>query len=109
MIQPPPGYGIAYIDWLAQEIGIAAALSGDEQMAADYYSDPYLGFAKRAGAVPQDATKASHEIERDRYKAVVLGVNYGMGEQTLAARIGCLPFEARELLRQHHAWPAKRR
>ena len=29
LIQPPPGYGVAYIDWSQQEFGIAAALSGD--------------------------------------------------------------------------------
>ena len=29
LIKPPPGYGIAYIDWQQQEFGIAAALSGD--------------------------------------------------------------------------------
>src|SRR5262249_13141241 len=27
LIQPPPGHGIAYIDWAQQEFGIAAALS----------------------------------------------------------------------------------
>ena len=29
LIQPPPGHGLAYIDWSQQEFGIAAALSGD--------------------------------------------------------------------------------
>ena len=32
LIQPPPGYGIAYIDWAQQEFGIAAALSRDPLM-----------------------------------------------------------------------------
>ena len=61
LIKPPPGYAIAYIDWQQQEFGIAAALSGDPAMQAAYRSgDPYLAFAKQAGAVPQDATKATH-------------------------------------------------
>jgi hypothetical protein len=34
LIQPPPGYGVAYIDWSQQEFGIAAALSGDAAMQA---------------------------------------------------------------------------
>jgi DNA polymerase-1 len=56
VIQPPEGYGIAYCDWSQQEFGIAAALSGDENMLDAYFSgDPYLAFAKQAGAVPQDA------------------------------------------------------
>jgi hypothetical protein len=48
LIRPPPGLGIAYVDFSAQEIAIAAALSGDERMLEDYISgDPYIGFAAR--------------------------------------------------------------
>src|SRR5262249_18123849 len=32
LIKPPPGFGVAYIDWSQQEFGIAAALSGDANM-----------------------------------------------------------------------------
>ena len=50
LIKPPPGYGVAYIDWSQQEFGIAAALSEDTAMMAAYESgDPYLAFAKQAG------------------------------------------------------------
>ena len=102
LIQPPPGYGVAYIDWSQQEFGIAAALSGDPLMQAAYQSgDPYLSFAKQAGAVPQDATKASHGDIRELYKACVLGVQYGMGANSLALRIGGPPILARDLLRAH--------
>ena len=53
LIQPPPGYGLAYVDWSQQEFGIAAALSGDANMMAAYQSgDPYLTFARQAGAAP---------------------------------------------------------
>ena len=38
-----------------------------------------------------------------RFKAVVLGVNYGMQEHALAERIGRPVVEARELLRRHRA------
>ena len=38
LIEPPPGCGIAYIDWAQQEFGIAAALSGDPLMMAAYRS-----------------------------------------------------------------------
>ena len=58
LIKPPPGHGLAYIDWSQQEFGIAAALSGDASYARGLSSgDPYLAFAKQAGAVPADATK----------------------------------------------------
>ena len=56
LIRPPEGCGIAYIDFASQEIGIAAALSGDERMADGYLEgDPYLAFAKAARLVPPDA------------------------------------------------------
>jgi DNA polymerase I-like protein with 3'-5' exonuclease and polymerase domains len=102
LIKPPEGYGLAYIDFASQEIGIAAALSGDELMAKGYEDgDPYLSFAKAAKLVPQDATKATHKPIRDRCKSVVLGVNYGMGPDSLALQAGITPAEAKELLRLH--------
>ncbi len=102
LIKPPPERGLAYIDWSSQEVGIAAALSGDFLLMDGYRSgDPYLAFARQIGAVPEGATKATHGPERDRFKAVVLGVNYGMQERTLADRIGRPVIDARELLRRH--------
>jgi DNA polymerase-1 len=60
LIRPAPGYALAYLDWSQQEFGIAAALSQDAAMMIAYSSgDPYLAFAKQAGAVPANATKAS--------------------------------------------------
>ena len=102
MIRPPPGYGIAYIDWAQQEFGIAAALSRDPLMMEAYRSgDPYLAFAKQAGAVPPDATKSTHKAIRDQFKSAALAVNYGMGVEALAQRIGQPPIRVRELLRLH--------
>jgi hypothetical protein len=102
LIQPPPGHGVAYIDWEQQEFGIAAALSGDANMKAAYFSgDPYLAFAKQAGAAPAGATKATHKAAREQFKACVLAVQYGMGEESLAHRIGQPPIQARHLLRLH--------
>lgn len=102
LIRPQPGHGLAYLDWSQQEFGIAAALSGDAAMKAAYASgDPYLEFAKQAGAVPADATKKTHEKERNLFKACVLAVQYGMGEASLAARIGQPVAKARQLLELH--------
>ena len=103
LIQPNRGYGLAYIDWSQQEFGIAAVLSGDEAMIKAYLSgDPYLKFAKQAGAVPQEATKHSHAGIREQYKACVLAVQYGMGAESLATRIGKSVIQSRELLQAHH-------
>jgi DNA polymerase-1 len=102
LIKPPPGHGVAYIDWSQQEFGIAAALSGDPAMLAAYLSgDCYLAFAKQAGAVPADATKDSHPVQRGLFKQCVLAVQYGMGVEGLADRIGQPTVVARDLLRAH--------
>jgi DNA polymerase I len=102
LIKPPAGNAIAYMDWEQQEFGIAAALSADPQMRAAYLSgDPYLTFAKQAGAVPHDATKVTHNQERELFKSCALAVQYGMGEESLARRIGRSRLEARNLLRLH--------
>lgn len=102
LIQPKPGFAIAYIDWSQQEFGIAAALSGDTNMQAAYQSgDPYLEFAKQAGAVPLDATKNSHPNERNQYKQCVLATQYGMGAESLAAKLGQPTLRAKQLLEMH--------
>jgi hypothetical protein len=102
LIKPPPGHGIAYVDWAQQEFGIAAALSEDTAMQAAYQSgDPYLAFAKQAGAVPLDATKATHGPKRELFKQCVLAVLYGMEAESLTLRIAQPPIVARDLLRAH--------
>ncbi|MFO0897586.1 MAG: DNA polymerase [Pirellulales bacterium] len=102
LIRPQPGWAVAYVDWSKQEFAIAAALSGDPAMMDAYTSgDPYLTFAKQAGAVPADATKESHKAERERFKVCALAVQYGMGERSLSQSLGQPEIVARELLRLH--------
>jgi hypothetical protein len=102
LIKPPEGTALAYVDYEQQEFGIAAALSGDEAMGEAYRSgDPYLAFARQAGAVPAGATRATHRQERERFKHCALGVQYGMGARSLAGRLGVPPDQARDLLRLH--------
>ena len=108
LIRPGPGRAIAYVDWSQQEFGIAAALSDDQNMKVAYQSgDPYLAFAKQAGAVPPDATKQSHPQERGQFKVCALAVQYGMGEESLGQSLGEPPVFARQLLRLHRqTYPA---
>jgi len=102
LIKPAEGMAVAYLDFSSQEHAIAGALSGDKQLWSAYQSgDPYLQFAKDAKLVPQSATKASHEMERDKCKAIVLGVSYGMSYHSMAHRAGIHVAEARELLQLH--------
>ncbi len=102
LIQPPPGRAIAYVDWSQQEFGIAAALSGDRAMQEAYLcGDPYLRFGQQAGRIPPGATKQSHAKERELFKQCVLGVQYGMEAESLAARVGKPASVGRELIGLH--------
>ena len=109
LIKPEPGKAVAYIDYSSMEFLIAASLSdghcGPTNPMMDMYlsGDPYLSFAKRVGAVPSSATKTSHADVRDRYKVMLLAVQYGMSIETLASRLGVSTLEAHEMLSQHRA------
>ena len=104
LIKPAQGCAIAYIDYEQQEFALAAALSGDEAMMDAYRSgDPYLAFAKQAGAVPLEATKQSHKPEREQFKVCALAVQYGMGANSLAQKLGETKHRGKELLRLHKA------
>jgi hypothetical protein len=93
----PPGRMLAQLDFRAQEVYIAAALSGDRNLLEDLEGDVYLGFAIRAGLAPKGATKGTHRGLRDRMKTAVLGLIYGMHEQTLALRLDVDVISARRI------------
>jgi len=102
LIKPGPGRAVAYIDYGQQEFAIAAKLSGDRSMAEAYASgDPYLTFAKQAGAIPPEGTKETHGGVRELFKTTALGVLYGMEAEGLALRLDKPSIIARDLLRSH--------
>ncbi|WP_461331174.1 DNA polymerase [Bradyrhizobium elkanii] len=93
---------LAYIDFTSQEIGIAAGLSGDERLIAAYVGgDVYLAFARDANLVPEGATKESHSEIRNACKVVVLGLNYGMGPDSMALQARISIATARHLISLH--------
>ncbi len=53
--------------------------------------------------MPPDATKETHADFREVCKAIVLGIGYGMGPETMAFKAGISKGEARELLRLYKA------
>jgi DNA polymerase family A len=107
LVRPTQGQALGYLDFSQQELGIAAALSGDVAMQDAYRSgDAYLAFARQARAVPADATKRTHADVREVYKRCSLGVLFGMGAETLARRTGKSVYEAERLLVAHRrAYP----
>ena len=95
-----------YLDWRTQEVGVAAARSGDEQLAEDYLAgDIYHALAKMCGLTNQDAKswKATPEgkSQRQRMKALQLGVNYGMGVMSLSRGLGRHPMIGSEVIIRH--------
>lgn len=107
LIAPPAGWGMALLDWKAQEIGIAAGLSGDPTLIADFQAgDPHMGFAIRAGLAPIGATAKTHGEIRNMVKPISLGTNYGMSKYGAAAQSGkSLAWAATMLAAHRHAYP----
>jgi DNA polymerase I len=103
LIQPNEGCALIHADFSGQEYAEAAIFSGDEAMIDDYFADdPYLGFAKRIGMVPANATRESHAEDRNRFKiACGLGVIYGAGYKTVAFAGEMSEEMAFRVLREH--------
>lgn len=88
LVEPPEGHYICGIDWSSQEFLISALLSEDMAMINAYLSgDPYLFFAKEAGAVPRDGKREDHEEARDAFKSTTLGLSYLMTRVGLAVKL----------------------
>jgi hypothetical protein len=95
----------AYLDWRTQEIGVAASLSGDQRLIEDYQSgDIYHALARMCGLTddPDPAHwKATNPAQRQRMKAIQLGINYGMGVPSLAKGLDRHPLIASTIIERH--------
>ena len=104
MMFPPDKIGV-YLDWRTQEVGIAAALSGDEALMADYREgDVYYGLAKLCGQTygfDLKQWKKSKPDVRQRMKGLRLGINYGMGVRSLAKGLDRHPLIASTIIELH--------
>jgi DNA polymerase-1 len=103
LLRPPPGFALVELDWTGQEYAIAAALSGDPGMIADYQTgDPHWAFGVRAGLVSADAGKADQKEFRDKIlKPITHGQNYGMTPYGIAAKTGRSLLWARDAHTRH--------
>jgi hypothetical protein len=104
MVFPPDKIGV-YLDWRTQEVGIAAALSGDQALMADYRGgDVYHALARLCGLTddPDPVRWKKHNPEvRQRMKALQLGINYGMGVPSLARGLDRHPLVASTIIERH--------
>jgi len=102
LLQADPGKILCYADYSQQEFLLQGALSGDENMLADYKKgDVYVAFARRSGLMPTDGTKESHPEARKIAKGLILGLAYGMGQESLATRLGCSSIESKKYVALH--------
>jgi len=95
----------AYLDWRTQEIGVAAALSGDTALMDAYRTgDVYhalafvLGFTDDPDPV---SWKKADPAMRNRMKALQLAISYGMGVPSLARGLDRHPLIASEIIERH--------
>jgi DNA polymerase-1 len=101
---PEDAIGV-YLDWRTQEVGVAAALSGDQALMAAYRSgDVYHAFAIECGLTSDTNIKRWKKVESDtrqRMKSLYLGIMYGMGVPSLAKSLNRHPLIASALIEKH--------
>ena len=94
-----------YLDWRSQEVGVAAAQSGDQNLIADYLGgDVYHALARLCGLTNDSDPirwKKQNRDQRDRMKPLQLGINYGMGVPSLARGLDRHPLIASEIIERH--------
>jgi DNA polymerase-1 len=104
MVFPPGSIGF-YLDWRSQEVGIAAAKSGDQNLIDDYLrGDVYHALALLCGLTTEPNPirwKKHHRDQRDRMKPLQLGITYGMGVPALANGLNRHPLIASEIIERH--------
>jgi DNA polymerase-1 len=104
MVFPPATIG-TYLDWRTQEVGVAAALSGDRALMGDYAGgDIYHALARLCGLTDDPDPihwKKHNRPQRDRMKPLQLGINYGMGVPSLARGLDRHPLIASEIIERH--------
>jgi hypothetical protein len=104
MVFPPNKIGV-YLDWRTQEVAVAAALSGDQALIEAYRGgDIYYTLALDAGLtkdVDLKHWKKHNPAQRQRMKALQLGINYGMGVPSLAKGLNQHPLIASNLIEGH--------
>lgn len=96
------GNKLISIDYSQQELRIAAALSGDQNMIKAFNNDEDIHTQTAAqiyGIDPKDVTKA----QRSSVKEVNFGILYGLGPHALSQSTGMSFPEAREFIKRYFA------
>src|SRR5262245_29712279 len=104
MVFPPDKIGV-YLDWRTQEVGVAAALSGDPALTDAYRrGDVYHGLARICGLTDDPDPKhwkATSPNQRQQMKSLQLAINYGMSVPSLAKGLDRHPLVASHIIEKH--------
>jgi hypothetical protein len=101
-LAPHAGKVLAYLDFSSMDFGVAAGLSQAAAMIADYAAEPYLVLPIIAGLLPRGAARHTHSDARERYKPMILAVQYGGGGSLLARRLGITRSQGQRVVDLHH-------
>ena len=101
---PPDAVGF-YLDWRTQEVGYAAAGSGDGTLKRDYAGgDVYHALAHMCGLNPDpdiERWKKTGADVRQRMKSLQLAIFYGMSVPSLARGLNCHPLISSEIIERY--------
>ncbi|MFO7728785.1 MAG: DNA polymerase [Desulfonatronovibrio sp.] len=107
LVIPEPGFGIGEVDWSQVEVGVAAAIYGDDELIRMFNSgDVYSAMAQhffRDELPEEDRTaagtefKAKHKTLRNQMKSCTLGIIYGITPVGLAQNLGTTRARAADL------------
>jgi DNA polymerase I-like protein with 3'-5' exonuclease and polymerase domains len=104
MVFPPDKIGV-YLDWRTQEVGVAAALSGDPALTDAYRrGDVYHDLARICGLTDDPDPKhwkATSPNQRQQMKSLQLAINYGMSVPSLAKGLDRHPLVASHIIEKH--------
>lgn len=102
LIRPPPGRALVAVDWSAQELHIAARLSGEPRLIEIIESgrDPYVELAVAVGRAAPGSTAATDPEARGAGKVIQLALLYGAGPGLIARATGMTVEQGRAFLRQ---------
>ncbi len=98
LVVPAEGYGIGEVDWSQVEVGVAAAMYGDDALVGMFNSgDVYSSMAQHffRDELPEEDInisgkefKAKHKALRNQMKSCTLGIIYGITPVGLAQTLG---------------------
>lgn len=102
-----PNHKLISVDYSQQEVRILAALAEDDMMIDAFKSgkDFYAMMASIVFNLPyeQCGKHGVNGAKRNQMKSVVLGLNYSMGIQSLAADLGTTEAEAKQIVDAFYA------